>query len=120
MQNRTFRAGPVAMSNAAANILNGGAAPTAVGFTAPAPVTTIKKITIVNKTGASVNASLFIGATAGSAAGTEYLFSAYPIPANSYVERFCNTRMESADFLTGLASALTSLTIEIEGEYGFQ
>lgn len=122
MQNKSFRTGPVAMANAAANILN--AAVTALtgptGITLTQPVLTLKKVTIVNKTGGSVNASLFMGATGGSAAGTEYLVSAYPIPANSYLERYVDTRMESTDFLTGLASAAASLTIEIEGEVGFQ
>ena len=122
MQNKDFRTGPVAMSNSAANILNGAVTSLAgpVGITLTQPVLHIRKVTIVNKTAGSVNASLFIGASAGSAAGTEFLVSAYPIPANSYIERYCNTRMESADFLTGLASAATSLTIEIEGEVGFQ
>lgn len=122
MQNADFRTGPVAMSNAAANILNGAITSLAgpVGITLVQPVLRVKKVTIVNKTGGSVNASLFIGATAGSAAGTEFLVSAFPIPANSYIERFCNAKMLSTEFLSGLASAATSLTIEIEGEVGFQ
>jgi hypothetical protein len=122
VQNKSFRTGPVAMANAAANILNGAvtALTGPVGITLTQPVLTVKKVTIVNKTAGSVNASLFIGATGGSAAGTEFLVSAYPVPANSYIERYCNTRLESTDFLSGLASAATSLTIEIEGEVGFQ
>lgn len=122
MQNKTFRCGPVAMANAAANILNGAVTSLAgpVGVTLTQPVLTITKVTIANKTAGSVNASLFIGATGGSAAGSEFLCSATPIPANSYMERYCKTRLESTDFLTGLASAATSLTIEIEGEVGFQ
>lgn len=121
MQNQPFRTGPVAMANAAANILNGAVTSLAgpVGITLVQPVITLKKITIVNTTSGSVNASLFIGATGASAAGTEYLVSAYPIPAKSYIERFVDTRLTSTDFLTGLASAATSLTIEIEGEVGF-
>lgn len=120
--NATFRTGPVAMANAAANILNGAVTSLSgpVGLTLPQPVIYVRKVTIVNKTAGAVNASLFIGATGGSAAGTEYLFSAYPVPANSYVERYANTKMSSTDFLSGLASAATSLTIEIEGEVGFQ
>lgn len=122
MQNRTFRCGPVALAAAAANILNGAVTSLSgpVGVTLPQPVLTITKVTVVNKTGGSVNATLYIGATGGSAAGTEYLCNATPIAANSYMERYCKTRLDSTDFLTGLASAATSLTIEIEGEVGFQ
>lgn len=122
MQNATFRTGPVAMGASAANILNAAITSLAgpVGVTVPQPVLTILKLSILNKTGAAVNASLFIGATGGSAAGTEYLFSATPIAANSVVEKYCKTKLLSTDFLSGLASAGTSLTIEIEGEIGFQ
>lgn len=122
MQNRNFRVGPVAMAASAANILNAAVTSLAgpVGITLVQPVVTITKVTIVNKTAGSVNASLFIGATGASAAGTEYLVSATPLAANSYMERYCKTQLLSTDFLTGLASAATSLTIEIEGEVGFQ
>lgn len=122
MQNKSLRVGPVAMANAAANIVNGAvtslAGPTNVTLTQP--VITLKHIRIVNKTGGSVTASLFIGATGASAAGTEFAFSATPIPANSYVDWYGNLRLESTDFLTGLASAATSLTFQAEGEVGFQ
>lgn len=122
MQNKSFRTGPVALTAAAANYLNGAVTSLAgpVGITLTQPVLTLAKVTVVNKTAAAHTISLFIGATGGSAAGTEYLFNAYSIPANSYVERYVKTRMESGDFLTGLADAITSLTLEIEGEVGFQ
>lgn len=122
MQNKSFRSGPAALAAAAANILNGAVTSLAgpVGVTLTQPVLTIKKVTIVNKTGGAVTYSLYIGVTGGSAAGTEFLGTGNSIPANSYIERYCNTRLESTDFLTGLASAATSLTIEIEGEVGFQ
>lgn len=109
------------MANAAANILNGAvtALTGPVGITYPQPTLRVQKVTIVNKTAGAVNASLFIGAAGGSAAGTEFLFSAYPVPANSYVERYCDTALASTDFLSGLASAATSLTIEIEGTMSF-
>lgn len=121
MADRKFRTGPQALAAAAANILNGNVTSLAgpVGVTLPQPTLTIQKVTVVNKTAGAVTVSLFIGATGGSAAGTEYLFSAYSIPANGYVERYCNTALAAADFLSGLASAATSLTIEIEGAMSF-
>jgi hypothetical protein len=122
MQNKSLRVGPVAMSNAAANILNGAVTSLAgpVGITLTQPVITLRHIRIVNKTAGAVTATLYIGATGGSAAGTEFAFNGYSIPANSYAEWVGNLRLESTDFLTGLASAATSLTFQAEGEIGFQ
>lgn len=118
--NKLVRMGPAAISNAAANIVN---PPTITGGTGVAGTNTntyllIKHIRIVNKTAGAVTISLYIGATAGSAAGTEFAFNATSIPANSYVDWYGQLRLEPADFLSGLASALTSLVFEAEGEIG--
>lgn len=122
MQNKSLRVGPAALANSVANILNGAVTsltgPT--GMTLTQPVITLTHIRIVNKTSGSVNATLYIGATGGSAAGTEFAFNGTAIPANSYVDWYGKLRLESADFLTGIASAATSLTFEAEGEVGFQ
>lgn len=122
MQNKLIRIGPVALSNAAANILNGNVTSLAgpVGVTLTQPVITLKHIRIVNKTASNATASLYIGATGGSAAGTEFAFNGTIIPANSYVDWYGILRLESADFLTGIASAATTLTFQAEGEAGFQ
>lgn len=118
--NKQIRFGPVAMSNVATNILN---PPTLTGGTGLAGTNTatyiiLRHIRIVNKTAGAVTASLYIGGTGGSAAGTEFLGTGLSIAANSYVDWYGQVRLDSADFLTGLASALTSLTIEGEGEIG--
>jgi hypothetical protein len=118
--NKNIRMGPVAMSNSATNIVN---PPTLTGGTGLAGTNTnsyviIRHIRIVNKTGGAATASLYIGATGGSAAGTEFAYNATSIPANSYVDWYGMVRLEPADFLTGLASALTTLTFEAEGEIG--
>jgi hypothetical protein len=122
MLNKSVRIGPVALTNAAANILNGTVTSLAgpVGITLTQPVITLKHIRLVNKTASAGTASLFIGATGGSAAGTEFAFSAVPIPANSYVDWYGVLRLESTDFLTGLANANTTITFNAEGEVGFQ
>jgi hypothetical protein len=75
----------------------------------------VKHIHVVNKTGGAVTFSLWIGATAGNAAGTEF-FNAHSVPANSEFDWYGNLKMLSTDFLVGGASAGTSLTIVIEGE----
>ena len=119
--NKIIRIGPVALTNAAANYLNPGTTTGGVGAGTPQNTyMIIKHVTIVNKTAGAVTVSMYIGATAGSAAGTEFLFNAYSIPANSYVERYCQTALEVADFLTALASANTSLTLEIDVEVGIR
>lgn len=119
--NKTFRFGPAALANAAANILSPGTTTGGVGSTA-APYDKLRirlrHIRIVNKTGGAVTCSLFIGLTGGSAAGTEFAFSAYSIPANSFIDWYGDVPLDTTDFLTGLASAAASLTIEAEGEIG--
>lgn len=122
MQNKTVRIGPVALGAAAANIANTAITSLTgpVGFTPTQPVLTIKHMRIVNRTAGAVTASTYVGATAGSASGTESPFNATSIPANSYVDWYGVLRLESTDFLTGLASAATSLTFQAEGEIGFQ
>lgn len=117
--NKLIRIGPLALTNAAANILNPGT--TTGGVNAGTPQNLflqIKKITVVNKTAAQHTVSLYIGATGASAAGTEFEFNAFPIPGNSYVDRCTNTALDVADFLTGLADANASLTIQLDCEVG--
>lgn len=102
---RTF--GPLALTTTlTANLYNQGSA---------LIYDILKHIHIVNKTGAAVTVSLWLGGTGGNVAGTE-LFTAVSIPANSYMDYYCNLKMTSTDFLVGGASANTSLTIYGEGE----
>jgi hypothetical protein len=100
-------AGPVALANAAGNIYNQGSA---------LIYTVIRHISIVNKTAASHNFSLFVGATGGSAAGTEVVGSAKVIAANDVFNWYGMLRLDSTDFLTGLADAAASLSITVEGD----
>jgi hypothetical protein len=118
--NKAIRIGPVAVANVAGNLINppilsGGVNPPALST---ASYLILKHIRVINKTAGAVNMSAFIGATGGSAAGTEFAWSATPVPANSYLDWYGLLRLDIADFLTGLASAATSLVIEAEGEIG--
>jgi hypothetical protein len=120
MQNKAIRLGPIAVSNAVGNLFN---PPTVTGGVNPPGLSTatyyiIKHIRIVNKTASAVTFSGYIGATGASAAGTEFLGTGLSIAANSYVDWYGTLRMDTADFFTGVASALTSLVIEAEGEIG--
>ena len=97
---------PAYMSNAAANI-----------YTPPASTiyTIIRHIHIANVSASAVTFSLYIGATGGSAGGTQ-LFGSQSIPANSAFDYYCSMKMLSTDFLSSIASAATSLVITVEGE----
>lgn len=78
----------------------------------------INHLHIANVTGGAVTFTLYIGATGGSAAGTE-LFNGYSVAANSSYDAYFSPgiKMVSTDFLSGLASAATSLVITVMGSY---
>ena len=118
--NKIVRFGPVALANAAANIINPPTLAGGVGLSGTNTNTylVIRHLRIVNKTATAATYSLYIGATAGSAAGTEFVGTAQSVAANSYIDWYGMVRLDVADFLTGLASAATTLTIEGEGEIG--
>lgn len=119
--NKTFRFGPVALTNVlTTNILNPTITSLAgvVGFTMTQPYLIIKHIRITNKTAGAITCSFWLGATGANAAGTEVIGTALSVAANSFVDWFGLLRLDAADFLVGGASALTSLTIQGEGEIG--
>lgn len=99
-------AGPAYLASSAADI-----------YTPPAStiLTVIRHIHVANVTAGSVTFSLYVGGTAGSTGGTE-LFKAKAIAANDTFDYYCALRLASTEFLSGLASAGTSLTITVEGE----
>jgi len=102
-------AGPAFLANAAADI-----------YTPPnsAVYVIINQIHIANVTAGAVTWTLYIGATGGSAAGTE-VGKAVSVAANSVVDYYFSPglKLVSTDFLSGLASAATSLTITVMGTY---
>lgn len=118
--NKIIRFGPVAFSAAAANLINPPTITGGVGLSGTNVNTyvVIRHLRIVNKTAAVATFSLFIGATGASAAGTEFVGSGLSVAANSYSDWYGMVRLDAADFLTGLASAASTLTIEGEGEIG--
>lgn len=101
--------GPAYLANAAADI-----------YTPPASTiyTVIKHIRVTNKTGVAATFTLYVGATGGSAGGTEIAGLSKNVPANDYVDMYFTPglRMASTDFLSGLASAASTLTITVMGE----
>lgn len=119
--NKVIRIGPVALSaTLTTNILNpqtltGGVT---TGTSNTATYILLRHIRITNKTTSAATFSLWIGATGGNAAGTEFMGIATTVPANSFVDWYGMVRLDAADFLVGGASAGTTLTLEGEGEIG--
>lgn len=101
--------GPAYIAAAAADI-----------YTPPAATiyTVIRHIRVANKTGAAATFTLYVGATGGSAGGTEVTGLSKSVPANDHIDMFFapGIKMVSTDFLTGVASAATTLTIVVMGE----
>lgn len=118
-QNKTFRFGPIALTNTlTTNLLN---PPTAAGGTnggSSSQYIILRHIVIVNKTSSAATFSLWLGATGANAAGTEIIGTATSVAANSSYPWYGALRIDAADFLVGGASANTTLTIQGEGEIG--
>lgn len=75
----------------------------------------IRQINVCNKTATAATFTLYLGATATNAAGTE-LFLAVVIPPNTTVPFPMALRMNSTDFLVGGSGTAAALTITIMGE----
>lgn len=99
-------AGPAYIAAAATNV-----------YTPPASTiyTVIRHIHIANVTAGAVTFSMYVGATGGSAGGTE-LFKSYSVAANSSFDYYCVLKMLSTDFLTALDGSGASLVVTVEGE----
>lgn len=100
-------AGPVAMSNTYGTDIY--VPPSALKYSV------IRHIHIANKAGATRTFRLFLGATGGTAAGTE-LFYDVSIASNDYFDWFGALKVTSTDFLSGGADAAAGLTITVMGE----
>lgn len=101
-------AGPAYIANAAANI-----------YTQSALIyDIIRHIHVANKTGSAATFTLYVGATGGSAGGTEIFFTK-TVAANDVFDWYGALKLVgNVDFLSGLASAATTLVITVEGESG--
>lgn len=118
-QNRMLRVGPVALTTSlTTNILNPAAAGAGTGYTPTASFIILRHIRISNKTATAATFSLWLGATGGNAAGTEFIGTAVSVPANSYIDWYGQARLDAADFLVGGAGTTLSLTLTAEGEVG--
>lgn len=80
--------------------------------------TVITQISIANVTSGAVTATIYVGASGGSSGGTE-IMKGYSVAANTQYDRtfYGGLKMVSTDFLSGLASAGSSLTVTVMGFY---
>lgn len=121
--NKTIRIGPKALSTTlTSDLVN---PPTLTGGTMPSGGTSntktyliIRHIRISNKTATAASFSLWIGATGGNTAGTEFMGTGQFVPANGYVDWFGMIRLDTTDYLVGGAGTTDALTLEAEGEIG--
>ena len=103
-------AGPAYLANSATNIYT---PPTSSQVTLR---TYITQIHLANVTAGAVTWTLYIGATGGSTGGTE-LGKGVSIAANSVSDLYFGDGIEmlTTDFLTGLASAGSSIAVTVMG-----
>jgi hypothetical protein len=117
--NKTFNFGPLALTTTlTTNILNPATTTGGVNGGSSSQYIILRHVRVVNKTGTAATVSLWKGATAGNAAGTEFLWQGTSVPANSFVETYGIYRFDTADFLVGGAGTATALVLEGEGEVG--
>jgi hypothetical protein len=119
MQNKRFRAGPLALTTTlTTNILNPATATGGVNAGSSSQYLLLSHIRILNKTAAAATFSLWLGATGANAAGTEVVGTGLSVPANSAYDYYGPLRLDAADFLVGGSNTATALTITMEGEVG--
>lgn len=100
-------AGPAYISNSVANLYTPAAATI---------YTVLRHVHIANRGAAAATFTMYVGATGGSAAGTE-LFKDVSVAIAGYFDWYGYLRMDSTDFLTGIASVASSLVVTVSGEY---
>lgn len=99
------RSGPAFLAAAAANVL----VPPAGQYYV------VTHIHLVNQDASARTVNLWIGATGGSADGTEFAEDK-SIPANDYIDIYTRTKLNPTDFLTGLASVASMVICTIDYE----
>lgn len=97
-------AGPAYIANAAADIYVPGAN----------KYGEVRHMHFVNKDSSARTFSLYVGATGGSAGGTE-IFKDQPLAIAGVYDYYCLQRQATTDFLSGVASAATAVVITVEG-----
>lgn len=125
MQNKRLSIPPIALTGTlATTIVEPGTTAESgnAGYTASKAYILIRHFRVINTTSGALSVSLFKGAAATAAAGTEFAFSATPVPGNSYIEWYGELRLDGTTTASALCggSTTTGLTIDIDNaEIGF-
>ncbi len=102
-------AGPAYIATSATNI-----------YTPPAStiITYIYQIHVANKTASAAVFTLYIGATGGSAGGTEVSGASHSVAAAAEYDMYfpSGLPLKSTDFLSGIAGTGSALVITVVGE----
>ena len=125
MQNKRLHINPIALTGTLATTLiePGTTAESGnTGYTVGKAYILIRHIRVVNTTAGALALSLFVGAAAAAAAGTEFAFPASVIPANGYVDWYGELRLDGTTTASALCggSTTTGLTLNADNaEIGF-
>lgn len=122
MQNKRLNIQPIAITNGVTNLLNALLTSVAggVNVTCTQPYVLIRHMRVLNKTAAPVTLTMYKGGTGASVAGTELDFGGTSVPANSYLDWYGELRLDSGDFITGIAGSNTALVLNVDQtEIGF-
>ena len=113
-----LRVGPVSIGFAAVNIFNPGVVAGGVNSPSGNLRGLLKHFRIVNSDVTDGTISLYLGASGGTAAGTEEVWSGTTVPANSFLDYYANPalKVDVTDFLVGKSSLNGALVLTIEGE----
>src|SRR3989304_9382420 len=108
MAGQPFKDGPAFVANSVADLYNNSSG---------AVYTLIRHIHLVNKDAAARTLVLYIGATGGSASGTEILDD-YSIAAGDFLDLYfpSGLKLVSTDFLSGVASGGSGIVCAIAGD----
>lgn len=107
MAGKAFKDGPEYVASSATNVYVPSANTQA----------RIRHIHLVNKDSSTRTVTLYVGATGGSAGGTEILKDKSIAVGDVYDLYFpAGLVLTASDFLTGIASAATAVTITTSGE----
>ena len=74
----------------------------------------VRHIHLVNKDSSTRTCTFYLGATGGSAGGTE-LFKDLSLAVAGVYDYYCLMKQLSTDFLTGIASSASAVVVTIEG-----
>lgn len=107
MAGKPFKDGPAYVANAAADLY----------VASSNVIARIRHIHLVNKSASAATVSIYIGATGGSAGGTEILDD-YSIAAGDVYDLYfpAGLPLTSSDYISGVASAASAIVCTISGE----